>query len=109
MDNEHLLREILEVQKKQLAVLSDLLEQSENNNKKYRDYLVEQKKTNDDYRESLEKSSVESYKKDSDRLEEHQAYMRGATVARITNYVRMVSSVCLVGLVGRIAIYGLGS
>lgn len=109
MNNENLLREILEIQNRQLTVLGDLLEQSESNNKKYRDYLVEQQKTNDDYRKTLDSSSEESAKRDSDRIEEHEAYIKGARVTRMTNYVRMICSVCLVGLVGYIVIYGVSA
>ena len=108
MDNENLLREILETQNKQLAVLGDLLEQSENNNKKYRDYLAEQQITNDDYRKSLDKSATDGAQKDADRLEEHETYMRNAVITRITNYIRMISSVCLVGLIGYVVIFGIG-
>ena len=108
MDNEQLLKDILDNQKKQIDILERILQQEETNQNKYQEYLDEQEKNNEDYRASLAKSQEETEKREADRTEEHEAYMRGATIAKLVNYVRIVTSICLVGLVGYIAINGLG-
>ena len=101
------MKEILETQKQQLTVLGELLEESKSGNKKYRDYLVEQQKTNDDYKKSLDESAEQAARGDTEREEQHEEYIRGAVLARITNYIRMVASICLVGLIGYIVLFGL--
>lgn len=107
MTENDVLKEILEVQKQQLVVLKELFEQTKNNNEKYRDYLEEQRKSSEEYQKSLEKSADDAAKRDADRVQEHEAYIRGQNIARMANYIRMLSSVCLVGLVAYLAIFGI--
>lgn len=106
MRNEDLLREILDTQKQQSAILGDLLVEQKNNNIEYQEYLEGQNKSNDEYRESLEKSWEQSTRRDAERLEEHDTYMRGAAVTRIANYARVLSSVCIAGLICYMVFFG---
>lgn len=109
MNEANTLKEVLDIQRQQLFVLNELLEKTKNKNAKYRDYLEEQCKSSEDYQKSLEKSANDAAKREDDRLKEHEAYIRGQNVARMANYIRMLSSVCLVGLVAYLAIFGIHS
>jgi len=107
MNNDEILKDILEAQKQQLSILAVLLDETKNNNKDYRAYLEEARKSNEEYAKSVHESAESLAEKDEQRLKEHKEYVSAQKVARLANYIRMFASVCLVGLIGYIAYFGI--
>jgi hypothetical protein len=107
MNNDKLLEEILETQKQQVDMLGTLLESTKKRDDKYKEYLDDQVKNNEEYRQSLDKSAENITRKDADQEEAHELYKRNAQLSKFVNYIRILSSIGVVGLLTYIVVFGI--
>ncbi len=106
MNNEDLIKELIDSNKKQLLVLEDILREHKDRKDDYADYLEGARKANEEFRASLVESAEETERNHADRIEQHQTYLKGAAVTRFVNYVRAATSLFIAGIAGYIIFFG---